>query len=214
MVRLACAGVLLLILTACGGSQGTTAVPGAPNVLSGFLRVTFHVAGRLDFAKYRYVVVFNTTGNELTPEAGHKVDWNAYSAAVELAEAGGALQAEAIQYLKSQDPHAPPVAVRLSVTPSELRVVRNGDGRETAFELTFRRSIFAAHSVSLANDWQFNAFVLAPSGVVDSMGRCDACFTSPTLTVNAPFDLSVAAKPRSSVPAPARILDLAFTNNP
>jgi hypothetical protein len=215
MVRLVCAALFLSLLAACGGSQETPPLSQASDVAPGYLRVTVHVAGKLDFTKYQYVLVFNTSGNGLTPEAGEKPNWNAYSAALDFAQAKGTSWVQVVQYLKGQDPHAPPIQERLAVTPSELQFAPNSDGEGTAFAVTFERSIFAANSVSIASRWRFNAFVFARGTVVDTMGRCDSCFKSPALPVNAAFDLSVPAqKPRSSVPASARLLAAGFKNDP
>jgi hypothetical protein len=214
MVRLICAALFSIVLAACGGSHETPPISQASNVAPGYLRVTFRVAGKLDFTTYRYALVFNTSGNGQTPHAGARTNWNAYSAALDFGQSKGTAWVQAIRYIRGKDPHVPPILVRLAVTPSELQFVPTSDGNGTAFAVTFERSIFAANSVSVASRWRFNAFVSADGAVVDSMGRCDSCFTSPALPVNTAFDLSVAAKPRSTVPASARITDTGFQNNP
>jgi hypothetical protein len=210
MVRFVWIALFTGLLTACGGAaQAPT--PTAPSLPAGYMRVVLRVAGTLDFSKYQYDVIFNTSGNGLTPEAGkHKTNWAAYSAAVQIG-GDGAPYVQPILYVKSSNPHVPPARVRLSVTPAQLQFFSNGG----AFSITFERSIFAVRSNSLSNSWRFNGFSLRSGELVDTMGRCGSCFRSPVLAVNTAFDQLVKAQtPKETIPPAARILSVGFENNP
>jgi hypothetical protein len=216
MIRFACVCVISFALAACSGSsQAIPTTPGS-SVASGYMRTTFRVAGKLDFSKYEYVIVFDTSGKRLTPEAGtHSTNWAAYSAALQTASTEGAAYVQAVAYVRNKNPHVPPAVVRLNVKPSQLQFVPDDGGGGSAFAITFERSIFGADASRLATSWRFNAFSLRRRALVDSMGRCGSCFRSPALPVSTSFARVVDAQtPKAAVPPSARIVSLEFENNP
>lgn len=216
MTRFAWVILLSWGLAACGGAAQSVPTSSAPMLPAGYMRVTFRIAGTLDFSNYRYSIIFNTSGSGLTPEAeAHKTNWAAYSAEIDAGGSGGAEYTQVIQYLKNENPNLPPEAVRLDVTPAQFAFAPNSDGTGSEFAVTFQRSIFGAHSVALSKSWRFNAFSLQSQSLADSMGRCGSCFRSPALPVNVAFDRVVTAqKPRQTIPPAARIVSIAFENNP
>jgi hypothetical protein len=205
---------VLLALCACGAPLQGIPSQSVPNVPPGYMRVTFAVAAPLDFSKSRYAVVFNTSGNGLTPEFGSHVDWRAYTTEIRILPSGSGPNPEVLQYIPNADPNLPPAEVRLGVTPSEFRFNPNSDGTRTEFSVTFDRSIFKANSVTVSNDWRFNAYTSRDNGAfLDSMGRCAGCFQSPVLRVNAAFARTIAAT-SSAAPRSARIAAVGFDNQP
>jgi hypothetical protein len=182
------------------------------------MRIAFTVAAPLNFAKYRYRIVFNTTGNGLTPAAPSNTSGNgtlaAYSYTLEVGgNAAGTLGAW--EYLRPPNcPTCDPAYIQLLTTPSQLSYVGNSDGAGTEFTILLQRSIFT----NAAATWLFNAFtVQSKSGAtVDSMGSCATCFVSPQLPVAEAFQDTVAAKPpRTGVSDPAaRIVSVQIANAP
>lgn len=61
-----CSGAAMLF-AGCGGSQLPTSAAASAAVAPGYMRVRFEAAGPLNFAKYQYLIIFNTSGNGLTP---------------------------------------------------------------------------------------------------------------------------------------------------
>jgi hypothetical protein len=204
--------VVLFALSACAGATQATPTAATFSVPSGHMRVTFRVAGNIAFSRYEYSIIFNTSRNDLTPEMGSRMNWRPYSAALDAGGGPGRPYLEVIQYLRDRsDPHAPPAAVRLGVTPSELQFLPNG----SAFTITFKRSILGENSVPLSNDWHFNAFTLQTGRVIDSMGKCPSCFKSPGLPVDTRFARVIEAQGSpETIPSAAKILSIEFENAP
>jgi hypothetical protein len=205
--------VAAALLTACGGASQSLPGQGAAPIRAGFMRATFHVAGPLDLARYRYEIVFNTSGDGLTPEFGQHGSWAGYSDAIVATIAKNGAYAEVIQYVPNRNPHIPPTQLHLGVTPTEFQFNANSDGTNAAFTVTFERSILNANNVKVTNSWQFNAATIGKKGVADSMGSCATCFTSPKLNVSTMFDQTIDAA-ASSAPPSARIVDVEFANQP
>ncbi|HEY1681444.1 MAG TPA: hypothetical protein VGF98_07415 [Candidatus Tumulicola sp.] len=175
------------------------------------MRLTFSVAGQLDFSKYQYSVTFNTTGSALTPEFGTKADWKAFSATFRSMNGSGAPSVEVIQYISDpNDPHQPPAQVPEAVTPSQLQF----DARSSTFSVTFQRSIAGDGSQQPAVNWRFNASSQTASHIVDTMGRCASCFKSPQLAVNTSFVETIAAQGQPDIAPGARIVSVEFQNSP
>ncbi len=111
------------------------------------MSVKFDVGGQFNFSSYQYWVVFNTSGNGLTPDTHpFQSNWNAYSSALEVAGVGGATFARAIQFVKNpSNPHAPPAFLPLITTPQQFQYTANSNGTGTEFSILFQRSIFQQH---------------------------------------------------------------------
>jgi hypothetical protein len=210
--RFVFAGIVSIVLSACTSNAATTLPSGPqPQLKSGFMRLTFRVAGRLEFSKYQYGVTFNTSGSALTPEFGKNADWKAFSATIKSTNASGAPGVEVIQYISNpNDPHQPPVQVPEAVTPSQLQFDAGGN----TFSVTFQRSIAGAGSQPPAPSWRFNASSQTASQIVDTMGRCASCFNSPKLAVNTNFLATIASQGQPDIAPGARIVSVEFENSP
>jgi hypothetical protein len=213
--RLAAFSAAALMLAACGGSSPNPTATNASGPPLGYMSVAFTVAATVNFAKYRYQIVFNTTGNGLTPEAGGnaggKSSLAAYSYALEVGGSGGGTVG-AWEYLRpSNCPTCAPAYVALLTTPSQLALVSSGAASE--FTVLLKRSIFT----NAAPTWLFNAFTTQnkTGAVIDSMGTCATCFVSPELLVSEAFQKTIFAGSGTPTGDPAaRIVSIQITNEP
>ncbi len=204
--------VAAIILSGCASNVATTVPPGGqPQLKSGFMRLTFRVAGHLDFSKYEYGVTFNTSGSALTPEFGKDVNWKAFSATIRSVNTSGQPGVQVVQYISNpKNPHAPPAEVPEAVTPSQVQFA----GGTSTFSVTFQRKIAGGDSQQPAVNWRFNAYSLTANNVVDTMGRCASCFKSPQLAVNTNFVETIAAQGQPNIAPAARIVSIEFQNSP
>jgi hypothetical protein len=209
-VALGLAGVLAV--SACTSNMAATVPAGGQAQLkSGFMRLTFRVAGHLDFSKYEYGITFNTTGSAVTPEYGKDVNWKAFSATIRSVNTSGQPGVQVVQYISNpNDPHSPPSEVPEAVTPSQVRFAAG----TSTFSITFQRSIAGGDSQQPSQNWRFNAYSLTANNVVDTMGRCASCFKSPQLAVNTSFLETLASQGQPDVAPSARIVSIEFQNSP
>ena len=196
------------------------------------MSVKFDVGGQFNFSSYQYWVVFNTSGNGLTPDTHpFQSNWNAYSSALEVAGVGGATFARAIQFVKNpSNPHAPPAFLPLITTPQQFQYTANSNGTGTEFSILFQRSIFNSILKSpgpsptpISPVWYFNAFTTQanPSNqliFIDSMGAggpVDPQWNSPPLDVRQCTDQTYYALSSGlQIDPPAQILSVEVGNNP
>ena len=175
------------------------------------MRITLRVAGHLDFSKYEYELILNTSGSNLTPEVGrNRTRWDAYSASLNTS-GGHRPYAEVTQYVPSRDPNTPPQQVRLITNAAQLQFDPDAKGFRSAFSITFARSILEANSLKVTNRWHFNATALRARGLVDSLGGCGTCYKSPTLDVNSTFNLNIRGS-STTAPPDARIESIQIEN--
>lgn len=171
---------------------------GAP---PGYIGVFFNVAGTLNFSSYRYIVVFNTTGDGRTPSTDTlQTNWDGYSYAIAALGNGFATFAQAVQFRRSTiNPHIPPVWFPLHTTPQLFSFNLNANGTGTEFSVLAQRRIFSSPGPSpspTSNVWTFNGFVAQVNGsgewlFNDSMGAggpTDPQWVSPKLCMTEPFD--------------------------
>jgi hypothetical protein len=212
--RLVAFSAATLLLAACGGASPNPTAPNGSGPPIGDMSVAVTVAAPLNFAKYRYNIVFNTTGNGLTPDApaaAGKGNLAAYSYALEVGGNGGGT-VTAWEYVRSSNcPTCAPAYISLQTTPSQLALVSNGSAPE--FTILLHRSIFANAGAT----WLFNAFTTQgkTGAAIDSMGGCATRFVSPQLHVADGFQETIFAKSRSGVSDPsATIVSVQITNHP
>ena len=144
------------------------------------MAVTFDVAQPFNFSNYQYWIVFNTSGNGLTPNTQpYNNNWAAYSEGIEITGNGGATSARAFQFVRNtQNPHITPSFQPLPTTPQQFQYNPNSNGTGTEFSVIFQRSVFIGVQPSplpLATPWLFNAFTTQANVqgnlvFVDSMG--------------------------------------------
>jgi hypothetical protein len=196
------------------------------------MSVTFDVNAPFNFSNYQYWVVFNTSGNGLTPDTHpFQSNWAAYSSALEVAGVGGATFARAIQFVKNSNPHIPPAFVPLITTPQQFQYNANSNGSGTEFSIIFQRSIFNSIAspgpgptpTPFANNWRFNAFTTQanPSNqliYVDSMGAggpVDPQWNSPNIPITICADQTYYALSSGlQIDPPALIESVDIGNNP
>lgn len=172
------------------------------------MSVRFTVAAPFDFSSYDYIVVFNTSGNGLTPlpNGGAQSNYAAFSDAIVVSGSqNGGVQATAVQYVTSGGTSLPPIVYALTVPGQDLTFISNSNGLNTQFQVTFFRPIFSLYTatatpsptptppgatpspVPQTSVWKFNCFVTqqgAPGGSesnytpIDSLGVGGATDTS------------------------------------
>ncbi|MEO6836706.1 MAG: hypothetical protein ABI231_12485 [Candidatus Tumulicola sp.] len=207
------------------------------------MSVKFDVAGQFNFSSYQYWVVFNTSGNGLSPDTHpFQNNWAAYSSALEITGIGGATSARPIAFVKNSNPHIPPAFVPLGTTPQQFQYTANSNGTGTELTIIFQRAIFNSILQSpgpsptpFSSTWRFNAFTTQANNqnqlvYVDSMGAggpVDPQWNSPPLVVAAPtppppspspppvFDqVFYALSSGLQIDPPAQIVSIEIANNP
>jgi hypothetical protein len=225
-------GLLLLtavVVVACGRQVTPNPVGigpgGAPE---GYMSVFFDVAQPFNFSTYQYWIVFNTSGNKLTPDTQPaNSNWAAYSEGIEVEGNGGAAFARAVQFVKDPSkPHAVPAFVSLQPTPQQLQLNVNSNGSQTEFNVIFQRSIFLGPLSSpapLATPWLYNGFTTQADVqnnlvFVDSMGaggKNPPQYVSPVLNTWQCFDDTFTALSSGiQIDPPAQIVQIQIANNP
>ena len=203
---------VLAAVSAALAACGRQVTPNPPDLNAGganpgFMTVKFDVAGPFDFSNYQYWIVFNTSGNRLSPLTNPtQNNFAAFSNAIMVGAVNGATAAQPYQWIKGANPAASPAAHPFQVSPNQLQYVVNSNGSGTEFTLTFARSIFVSHAAATptpgasaapyAKTWLFNAFVTQANSqgqmlFVDSMGAgggTDTTWVSPPLPICTNFD--------------------------
>lgn len=220
---------MAVIVAACG-RQVTPNAPGlgAGGTPPGYLAIFFNVAGTLNFSNYQYMVVFNTSGNGVTPSTDtSQTNWAGYKDALIALGSGITSSAEYVQFISPKTGKGPPGWFSPHTTPQQLSYNGNANGSGTEFSMLVLRSILKPYaspspSASPSNLWTFNAFTTAPGGsrgnwyFEDSLGRggpTDPQFVSPTLCMTEPFDNTYTAYFTTSDPSD-QIATLEIANNP
>ena len=167
------------------------------------MQVKFQVAQPFDFTKYSYVVVFNTSGNLITPVAS--ATQNGYAGFYfAIAVSGGGSPTATAWFYDRSGGVTQPFLRSIPFVQQDLQLVSvNSNGTNTQFTILFRRNLaysFATPSPSVNSaNWNFNYFVTAgqfgpgSSTVVDSLGHSpsgatDTTYASPTLNTATAFD--------------------------
>lgn len=221
------------IVAACGRQVTPNPIGlGAGGAAPGFMSVKFDVAAPFNFSTYQYWVVFNTSGNGLTPDTHpFQNNWAAYSSGLEVIGIGGATAASAVQFVKNpSNPHVTPYFRHLITTPQQFQYNANSNGTGTEFTVVFQRSIFNSVSNSpgpsptpFNNVWRFNAFTTQanPSNqliFVDSMGAggpVDPQWNSPPIDIRQCTDNTYYALSSGlQIDPPASIVSVEIANNP
>ena len=226
LVTMAC------VVVACG-RQVTPNPPGfgAGGAAPGFMTIKYDIAGPLNFSAYQYWVIFNTSGNGLTPLTNtFQTNWAAYSAGTEAAGLNGGTSAWAVQFLKSAQP-GPPAFFHVIAPGQQFQYILNSNGLNTEFSMTLQRVVFNPINVTPAPSptppphiWRFNAFVTQASVpnqllFLDSMGpggATDTQFSSPQLDINQCFDQVFYKQQDVNPPSDpsAQLVSVQIANNP
>ena len=136
-----------LALGACGkivtlppGSNPSVGIP------AGYMLVRFRTAGAMNFQKYVYLIVFNTTGSGITPYANAQStgSYQNFSFAFQVTgPAPGTAQSTLLQYYTV--PGGGPNSVRINQPPIPAGVVQltpHDNGQGTEFGVLFPRALF------------------------------------------------------------------------
>ena len=219
--------------TACG-NQVTPNPPelgpgGAP---PGYLAIHFDTQSSFNFSNYQYMVVFNTTGSEVTPSTQTiQTNWAGYAFALMAYGNGINTAAQLVQFVHNKNPKQSPTWQPLPTTPTQLSFNPNSNGAGTEYSMIAQRIIFKGIPTSGAapepaatpsSNWTFNAFVTQASNAgpwvfYDSMGSGGPNppeFVSPVLNMNACFDNTYAARIYVPPDPAAQILSVEISNNP
>lgn len=213
------------LIAACG-RQVTPNPPGTGpgGTPPGYLAVFFTVYSPFNFSNYQYMVVFNTSGDGVTPSTDTlQTNWAGYRFALVALGNGIASSAELVEFVPSNG-HGPPAWLPLHTNPVQLSYNPNSNGSGTEYSMLAEESIFKGVGASStpANVWTFNAFTIqqgASQGVwkfADSMGDggpIDPQFNSPSLDMCVPFD-NIYHAHYNPPDQTAQIVTIEIANNP
>jgi hypothetical protein len=134
--------VTALVVSACG-RQVTPNRPGYGGGTPGYMTVKFNVQSPFNFASYRYVFVFNTTGDGITPYGNVlQTNYQGYSfALVVSSNGGGTAGVQAVQYIRQAGTNVP-ILANLNPSAVQLQFNPNSNGLGTQFTVTFARALF------------------------------------------------------------------------
>jgi hypothetical protein len=219
--------VAAVVVAACG-RQVTPNPPGLGpgGTPVGYMSIFFTVGATFNFSSYQYMVVFNTSGDGVTPSTDTlQTNWRGYDYAVIALGNGVSSFARAAQFRRStQNPHIPPSILYFGTTPQQFSFNLNANGTQSEFSVLAQRSIFAspAPSASPSNSWTFNAFTTQANNLgqwvfYDSMGSggpVDPQFVSPVLNMTQCFDSTFFARYTGVSDPAAQIVTIEIANNP
>ncbi len=201
---------------------------GAP---PGYMALFFNADAPLNFSTYRYMFVFNTSGNGITPSTDtQQTNWAGYSFALIALGNGITSSAQVGQFVPAKNPHSPPGWLALITTPEQFSYNLDSNGSQTQFSMLAEKSIFygisspaPSTSATPASQWTLNAFTVQgnPSEpgqwyFADSLGTggpVDPQFVSPKLCMTEPFDYIHYGTYSGGDPA-ADIYSIEIANNP
>jgi hypothetical protein len=191
------------------------------------MAVFFNVAGPFNFSQYQYMIVLNTSGDGRTPSTDTlQTNWDGYSFAMVARGNGVSSFAQAIQFIKNQNPHIPPALLPLGTTPQTFSYNLDANGTATEFSILAQKRIFSTtpgpSPTPTSNVWTFNAFTTQASTrggwtFYDSMGAggpVDPQWNSPQLNMLTCFDNTYYALDNNISDPSAQIVSIEFANNP
>ncbi len=134
--------VTALVVSACG-RQVTPNRPGFGGGSPGYMTVKFNVQSPFNFASYRYVFVFNTSGSGVTPYGNVlQTNYQGYSFALIAGSNGGNTAGiQAVQYIRQAGTNVP-ILANLNPSPVQLQFNPNSNGLGTQLSVTFARALF------------------------------------------------------------------------
>lgn len=109
------------------------------------MSIRFTVQSTFAFSTYDYIIVFNTTGNGITPlpNVGAQDNYQGFSDALIVSgNAAGEVNAVPVQYV-SNGTTLPPTVIPLIVPGQDIIFTSNSNGQGTQFEVQFNRGIFS-----------------------------------------------------------------------
>jgi len=137
--------VVAMILAACGRQVTGLNAAGEGSIQSGHMLIRFRVAGPLDFTNVQYLVVFNTTGNQVEPyPQANLTGYLNYSFALVVGGTQYASQPLLFQYYLAPGTTSGIQLFRITIPPQLINYVPNSGGNPTGggeYTITFDRSL-------------------------------------------------------------------------
>lgn len=137
--------VVAIVLAACGRQVTGLNAPGAGSIQSGHMLIRFRVAGPLDFTNVQYLIVFNTTGNQIEPyPQANLTGYANYSFALVVGGNQYASQPLLFQYYLAPGTTSGIQLFRITIPPQDINYVPNSGGNPSGggeFTITFLRAL-------------------------------------------------------------------------
>ncbi len=151
------------------------------------MSVQFNVQQAFNFQSDSYAIVFNTSGNGVTPlPQTLSNNYAGYSLAIIVGAVNGSITAQAYYYYRPASTTQLPVLYPIGATPQQLIFVDNSNGLGNQFTVTFSRNLAnfnlsatptptgsplspspspTSSGVGVGSKWNFNFFVVSGSVV-------------------------------------------------
>ncbi len=139
--------VVAMVLAACGRQvTGLNAPGGGDNsIQAGHMLIRFRVAGPLDFTNFQYLMVFNTTGNQVEPlPQANLTGYANYSFALVVGGNQFTSQPLLFQYYLAPGTASGIQLFRITIPPQLINYVPNSGGNPTGggeFTINFDRAL-------------------------------------------------------------------------
>jgi hypothetical protein len=137
--------VVAMILAACGRQVTGLNAPNAGSIQAGHMLIRFRVAGQLDFTNVQYVIVFNTTGNQVEPyPQAFDTGFLNYSFAFVVGGNQYTSQPLLYQYYLAPGTTSGIQLFRITIPPQLINYIPNSGGNPTGggeFTIDFDRSL-------------------------------------------------------------------------
>jgi hypothetical protein len=140
-----CLFAVAIVLAACGRQVTGLGVPDAGSIQPGHMLIRFRVAGPLDFTNVQYVMIFNTTGNQIEPyPQGIQSGFLNYSFALVAGGNNYASEPLLYQYYLAPGTTSGIQTFRITIPPQLINYVPNSAGNPSGggeFTVNFDRSL-------------------------------------------------------------------------
>ena len=140
--------VMALMVAACGRQVTFPSYAANGGLPAGWMAVDFTVYQAFSFSANDYIIVFNTSGNGITPlpGGGAQNNYAGFSDAIIVSgNASGVVEAQPVQfYFSSNEPGTIPAVEPLNVPSQDIILNANYNGAGTEFRVEFDRAIFSS----------------------------------------------------------------------
>ncbi|MBV8748095.1 MAG: hypothetical protein JO103_00115 [Candidatus Eremiobacteraeota bacterium] len=134
------------VLAGCGRQVTGLNIPGGGGVTpSGTTMIRFDVAGPLDFTNVRYLIVFNTKGNNVQPTAqGNNTDFTNWSAFFIIGGGSGFVSAPGLEQIYQNPANGANATYNITIpqgTLTNFQTQLSGALSQYGFQFTFNRCL-------------------------------------------------------------------------
>jgi hypothetical protein len=130
--------VIAMLVAACG--RQVTGLNQPSGIPAGKMLIRVSVAGVLDFTNYKYVIVFNTSGNGNEPYSNaYQSGFLNYSYALIFAGPTGLVSSQLLQYYLLPGTTSGLGTYNIIIPVQSLNFVQNDNGKGNEFQVTFNR---------------------------------------------------------------------------